>query len=113
MEQEQPKELVMYGRSWPCPDQMRTERFLQANKITYRKVLIDQDPEAGELVEHYVGHRSVPTMVVAALGSDQPLAEPTPIPAGRSTRSFDRGTLITEPSDEAMRNFLRKNGLFE
>lgn len=106
------KELVMFGRSWPCPDQMRTERFLKAHNIPYRFIMIDQVPEASELVERYVGHRSVPTMIVAAPGEMEPLAEPTPVPQGRSKRSLDRGTMITEPSDEAMRAFLQRHELF-
>jgi glutaredoxin len=107
------KELIMYGRSYPCPDQMRTERFLKGRNIPYRLILIDKDEQAGELVERYVGHRSVPTMVVAPAGGLEPLDEPTPVPTGRSSRSFDRGTLITEPSDEAMQTFLTRHGLLD
>ncbi|GAC1366461.1 MAG: hypothetical protein NVSMB42_26500 [Herpetosiphon sp.] len=105
------KELVMFARSWPCPDQSRTERFLKANNISYRKVLIDQDEDAGMFVEQYVGHRSVPTMVVTITGTNDPVTEPAVIPRGRPARSFDRGTMITEPSDEAIRAFLQRNGL--
>lgn len=105
------KELIVYGRSYPCPDQVRTERFLHANNISYRQINIDEDENAGELVEQWVGHRSVPTVVIAQTGQDHPIAEPTPLPAGRSARSFDRETLITEPSDEALRRFLDRHGI--
>ncbi len=105
------KELVVYGRTYPCPDLTRAKRFLEANQITYRQINIDQDATAAAFVEHWVGHRSVPTVVVAHAGKVQPVEEPAPPPPGRSARSVDRGTMITEPSDEALRGFLRRHGL--
>jgi glutaredoxin len=105
------KELVVYGRTYPCPDLTRAKRYLEANNIKYRQINIDQDEAAREFVQRWVGHQSVPTIVVANPGDVQPIAEPAPLPAGRSARSFDRGTMITEPSDEALRGFLRRHGL--
>ncbi len=109
--QDHKKELVMFGRSYPCPDQMRTERFLKRQNIPYRLVMIDEDQEAGAIVEHYVGHRSVPTMIIAQPGENRPVMEPAALPPGRSSRSYDRDTMITEPSDEAMHIFLTRNEL--
>lgn len=105
------KELVFYGRTAFCPDQMRSQRFLDGNKIPYRMIRIDEDEQAGAAVERWVGHRSVPTLVVARKGDIQPIEEPQPLPTGRSARSFDRGTLITEPSNEALSSFLQRHGL--
>ncbi|WP_026369350.1 glutaredoxin family protein [Kallotenue papyrolyticum] len=105
------KELIVYGRTFPCPDLARSERFLQRHKVPYRMIHIDQDEQAGALVERYVGHRSVPTIVVARKGDLLPIEEPTPLPPGRSARSVDRGTMITEPSDEALQAFLQRHGL--
>lgn len=105
------KELIVYGRTWPCPDLMRSQRFLNSRNINYRMIHIDLDEEAGERVEQWVGHRSVPTIVVVRKGDVEPLETPTPLPAGRSARSFDRGTIITEPSDEALGSFLKRHGL--
>ena len=104
------KELVVFGRTYPCGDLTRTQRFLRANNIAYRQVNIDEDRAACELVERWVGHRSVPTIVVAQRGDVHPIETPEPLPPGRSARSFDRGTLITEPSDEALQGFLRRHG---
>ena len=106
------KELIVYGRTFPCPDLTRTKRFLEANNIEYRQINIDQDEAACRFVEHWVGHRSVPTVVVANQGDVHPITEPAPVPAGRSARSFDRGTMITEPSEEALSGFLRRHGLW-
>ena len=106
------KELIVYGRTFPCPDLTRTKRFLEANNIQYRQINIDQDEAACRFVEQWAGHRSVPTVIVANAGDVHPITEPTPVPAGRSTRSFDRGTMITEPSEEALSGFLRRHGLW-
>lgn len=106
------KELIVYGRTYPCPDLTRTKRFLEANKISYRQINIDEDEAALELVERWVGHHSVPTVVVARAGDVQPIEEPAPLPRGRSARSFDRGTMITEPSNDALQGFLRRHGLY-
>ena len=104
------KELVVIGRTYPCPDLARTQRFLKANNINYRQINIDEDEAALEFLLRWVGHRSVPTVVVAQAGDVQPIEEPAPLPPGRSVRSLDRGTMITEPSDEALRGFLHRHG---
>ncbi len=105
------KELVVFGRTAFCPDLARSTRFLDNNNVPYRMIRIDEEQEAGELVEQWVGHRSVPTIVVARKGEVEPIEQPAPLPEGRSVRSFDRGTLITEPSDEALGRFLERHGL--
>ena len=104
------KELIVFGRTYPCPDLARTQRFLKSNNIDYRQINIDEDEGAMEIVERWVGHRSVPTVVVSNPGDVHPIVEPAPVPSGRSARSFDRGSMITEPSDEALHGFLRRHG---
>ncbi len=105
------KELVVYGRTAFCPDLARSLGFLSNNNIPYRMIKIDEDQRAAELVERWVGHRSVPTIVVTRKGEVHPIEPPAPLPQGRSVRSFDRGTLITEPSNEALSVFLQRHGL--
>ncbi|HEY1013215.1 MAG TPA: glutaredoxin family protein [Herpetosiphonaceae bacterium] len=105
------KELVVYGRIAFCPDLARTQRFLQAHDIPYRQINIDEDSAAGARVESWIGHRSVPTVIVAPTGGIEPIEAPQELPAGRSSRSFDRGTLIVEPSDTALEAFLRRHEL--
>jgi glutaredoxin len=105
------KELIVYGRSMFCPDLARTQRFLASNNVHYQQINIDQDEEAGARVEKWVGHRSVPTVVVARKGELEPLTPPTSLPTGRSARSVDRETVITEPSDEALLTFLQRHNL--
>jgi glutaredoxin len=106
------KELIVYGRTFPCPDLSRAKRFLEANSIQYRQINIDEDEDAADFVERWVGHRSVPTIIVAQQGQTEPISDPAPLPRGRSARSFDRGTMITEPSNDALFAFLERNGLW-
>lgn len=110
-ESKQSKELILYGRTSFCPDQERALRFLEAKGVPFTRINIDQNREGAELLKRYVGHLSVPTLVIANQGQTLPAAEPTPLPANRSARSFDRGTMITEPSDTALGEFLTRNGL--
>lgn len=105
------KTLVVYGRTLFCPDLKRAQNFLANNNVAYQQINIDEDEDAGALVESWVGHRSVPTIVVANQGETLPFEQPKPLPEGRAARSFDRGTLITEPSDDALAVFLKNNGL--
>ncbi len=105
------KTLIVYGRTAFCPDLARTQRFLAQHQVAYTQINIDQDAEAGARVQQWVGHRSVPTVVVANAGTVTPFEEPAPLAAGRSARSVDRGSIITEPSDQALEAFLKRNGL--
>jgi len=105
------KDLIVYGRTMFCPDLARTQRFLASNNVPYQQINIDQDEEAGARVEKWVGHRSVPTVIVARKGELEPLSAPTTLAAGRSARSVDRETVITEPSDEALLTFLQRHNL--
>ena len=105
------KTVVVYGRAAFCPDLARAQRFLDQHNVAYQQINIDQDPAAGQRVEAWVGHRSVPTIVIADQGELLPFEPPAELPAGRSARSFDRGSLITEPSNEALKSFLQNHDL--
>lgn len=71
--------LRVYGTTW-CGDTKRARRFLEENKIDYEWIDIDQDKEAGKLVEQINGgFRSVPTII------------------------FPDGTTLTEPSTFQLR----------
>ncbi len=105
------KELVMYGRRFACWDQTRASEFLAARNVPYRFVDISGDPLAALRLQSWVGHLSVPTLVIARLGEELPIAEPTPRDTTRRTRGQNRGTLITEPSDEELEAFLQQNEL--
>lgn len=75
----QEKKPIIYGTSW-CGDSRRARRFFDENQLEYVWVDIDQDKEAGKLVEQINGgFRSVPTII------------------------FPDGSTLTEPSTQQLR----------
>jgi mycoredoxin len=73
---------IMYGTSW-CGDTKRARRLFEEYKIEYEWIDIDQNKEAGKLVEQINGgFRSVPTII------------------------FPDGTTLTEPSTLQLREKL-------
>jgi len=105
------KHLVLYTRAMSCPDQARARRLLTEWRVPYQEVDCSNDAEALERIRTWNGHLGVPAVVIAEEGSLLPIAEPAPRPSGRSTRDVNRGTLITEPSEEGLREFLKQHGL--
>ena len=63
-------------------------------------------------LEELIGCLAVPTLLVAdeRTSSDQP---PTPIGPYQSVRNVDRGSVISEPSREGLRQFLIKHALLQ
>ena len=105
------KHLVVYTRAISCPDQMRARKLLDEWGVSYQQVNCSEDAEALERIRGWNGHLGVPAIVVAEEGSVLPLREPDPRPVRRSTRNVNRGTLITEPSEEGLLEFLKQHGL--
>lgn len=105
------KRLVVYTRAITCADQTRVRKLLAEWKVTCQEVNCSNDPEALERMRNWNGHLGVPTLVITEEGSVLPIAEPAARPADRSTRDCNRGTLISEPSEEGLREFLLQHGL--
>lgn len=105
------KELVMYGRTFACGDQARAMDFLARRGVRYRFVDIGRDVGAATRLQGWVGYLSVPTMVVAPSGSVLPIEEPKPLDPSRRVRGQNRGTMITEPSNDQLESFLRQHQL--
>jgi glutaredoxin len=105
------KHLVVYTRVMACPDQTRVRKLLAEWRVPCQEINCTNDPEALERIRAWNGHLGVPAVVVAEEGSLLPIREPDPRPTGRSTRNLSRGTLITEPSEEGLRQFLKQHGL--
>jgi glutaredoxin len=105
------KRLVLYTRATSCPDQARARRLLAEWHVPYQEVNCSTDAEALERIRGWNGHLGVPVVIVVEEGGLLPVSEPAPRPSGRSTRDFNRGTLITEPSEAGLREFLKQHGL--
>ncbi len=106
-------EIVMYSRFSPCPYIRRAKRVLDRENIPYRELLIDRDPVAKQRVLTWTGFQSVPTIIVARPGEDLPYEDPAPLAAGESPRNVDRGSMITEPGEIPLENWLRKHGFIK
>jgi hypothetical protein len=72
---------------------------------------IKQDSGAATRVRALTGFESVPTLVLAEDDSIEPCNPPQPLSRGGSPRGVDRGSVISEPSKEQLRNWLVKNGM--
>jgi hypothetical protein len=53
----------------------------------------------------------VPTLVIANQSEDLPYADPTPLPKDSSPRGINRGSMITEPGEEQLLEWLRQHQL--
>ncbi len=104
-------ELVMYNRRKPCPWVVLAKQTLQLHGVAWREVLIDEDEDARRRLLDWVGFLSVPTLIVAAPGSDLPLEQPAALAAETSPRGIDRGSMITEPGMAQLSAWLQRNGL--
>lgn len=103
-------ELVMYTRTTPCPYVRTAKRVLDRENISYREIFIDDDDDAKQRVLDWTGFQSVPTIIVAETGADLPYEEPAPLEAGASPKGIDRGSMITEPGEASLEDWLRKHG---
>ncbi len=101
--------LVVYGRSSFCPDMMRFEQWVRAHPIAFVSFDIDADQDARDFVVHYTGHVSVPTLVIAPEEHFGPIEEPAKL--ARGPRGIDRGSMLTEPANGQVEEFLRRNGI--
>jgi glutaredoxin len=106
-------ELVMYSRFSPCPYVRTAKRVLERENIPYREIYIDQDPGAKQLVITWTGFQSVPTIIVTRPGENLPYEEPAPLAQGASPRGIDRGSMITEPGEIQLEEWLRHHGFIK
>lgn len=105
------KELVVYTRTTYCPYQARASRVFEKYGLTPRQILIDEDQQAMVRVMDWTGFKSVPTILIANQGEDLPYETPEPLPRGASPRGVDRGSMITEATEDELSAWLRKHGI--
>lgn len=106
-------ELVVYTRQSFCPYQRKADRVFERYSLSPRTIFIDDDEVALQRVLDWTGFRSVPTIIVARPGEDLPYEEPAFLERGSSPRGVDRGSMLTEASEEQLTAWLQKHGLIE
>lgn len=110
---DQPRDLIMYGRSYGCPFITIAKKVLEEEGVDYHEIHIDDDDEARQRVIEWTGFRSVPTLVLADPGELVPFEPPAPLARGKSPRGIDRGSMITEPDDLQLKRWLENHGLLK
>jgi glutaredoxin len=100
----------MYTRERTCGDQQLARLCLQEFGVPYAEVNISHEADAAQELEELIGCLAVPTLLIA---DEQrcPIEPPTPIGPHQSVRNIDRGSVISEPTRDGLRQFLIKHAL--
>ncbi len=107
-----PRDRDVQPQLW-CPYVRVAKKIVDRHQITCREILINQVPSAKEQVIGWAGFQSIPTIIVANEGQDLPVKAPAPLAPGTSPRGVNRGTMITEPSDQQLIEWLRQHGFID
>ncbi len=102
-------DIILYSRTFSCPYTLMAKKVLNQNRVPYKEILIDRDPVARRWMVDWTGYEAVPTIVAAAAGTVFPLDAPTPLAKGASPRGVNRGSMITEPTEQEFIHWLRRN----
>ncbi|HTP08055.1 MAG TPA: glutaredoxin domain-containing protein [Anaerolineae bacterium] len=105
-------QLFMYTRERTCGDQQLARLCLQEFGVPYTEINISREPDAALELQELIGCLAVPTLLIAD-EQRRPIAPPTPIGSYQSVRNVDRGSVISEPSREGLRQFLVKHALLQ
>ena len=107
------KELVMYSLSTGCPSVRVVKRVLDEHKVPYREVYVDKSEQANRRVKIWTGFASVPTLVISREGEEVPIKEPKSLEGGESPRGKNRGSMISEPNSNQLKDWLREQGFID
>jgi len=105
-------DLVVYGRSTFCPDLVKLLTWLRAWNVPYRQVQIDLDESVAFRLDHWLGSRTVPTLVIARHGDVDPILPPNEANLS-ALRDTDRGSMLHEPDESTLRAFLTRHGILK
>jgi hypothetical protein len=103
-------QLFMYTRERICGDQFLARQCLKDFGVPYTEVNLSREADAAQELQDLIGCLAVPTLLVAD-EERRPIAPPDPIEPARSVRNVDRGSVISEPSREGLRQFLVRHAL--
>jgi hypothetical protein len=104
------KEIVMYSRAAYSPFVALARDVFSRYKIPFREIDITVDTASADQLRAWSGKLSIPTIVATAPQTGLPLEPPTPLKPGQSPRGLDRGSLISEPNNQQLENWLHKHG---
>ena len=104
------KELLMYSQIKYSPYVALARDLLQRYKIPFREIDITNNATATEQLKTLTGNLNLPTLVLSKPNSKLPLAPPTPLVSGQSSRGLNRDTIITQPNNKQLENWLHQHG---
>ncbi len=104
---------MMYVRRAYCPQVGLARALLKRYDIPYREIFIDKDPAMAARVKQWTHHHSVPTIIMANPDEDVPHTDFLPRPTEHSNRGYDRGSMITEPNNQQLEDWLHKHGFLD
>jgi len=107
------KEIVIYSRTSYTPFVALARDLLLRYQIPFREIDVIVQPEMAARVRDWTGSLSLPTLIIAAPNQDTPLQPPQPLEAGQSPRGLDRGSLISEPNNYQLENWLYQHGFLD
>lgn len=103
----------MYSRTTPCPFLSIARQVLGQQKVPYRELFIDRNPEYERRVVEWTGFKSIPTLIVARPGEEVPYEKPASLKPGESPRGINRGSMLTEASEDELIAWLRQHGFVD
>jgi hypothetical protein len=104
------KEIIIYASGERHQEVKLIDRVLHRYHVPHREVSIDYDPAALGRILLWTGCRSVPTLVAANSGQDDPYQPPRPVKSWAAARGVDRGSIISEPSETELVSWLKRQG---
>jgi glutaredoxin len=107
------KEIVMYVRRSYCGGVALARDVLGRYGVSFRELVVDDRLELAARLTEWTGFLSVPTLIVVNTGEDTPYTDFLPRPQEQPLRGFDRGPMITEPTNKELENWLFKHGFLD
>lgn len=104
------KEIIVYASGERVHEVETINHILSIYDVPHREISVDRDPAALGRVLLWTGRRSVPTLVAAQPGQDDPYQPPRPVKSWDAGRGVDRGSIISEPSENELLMWLRHQG---
>ncbi len=103
------KTLVLYGSTRYNPFVTLIRDVLRRYNVPYREIDVDASASIAARLKTWIGEVSVPTLLIAEPGKDEPFEPPTPFVSGQSVRGVDRGSIITAPNNRQLEDWLHKH----
>jgi hypothetical protein len=104
------KEIIIYTQARYSPFTALARDLLTRYQIPYREIDITGQPTLADHLRPYVRDLDLPTLMVAEPGADSPITPPYPLETSQSPSGLDRGSLISQPNNQQLENWLHKHG---